>query len=263
MARTSKSPKSKAAESTVPSARKTRGKSETSPDPLQPEQSVTGRKQKRMPGAPSPRKKTLPKANADRLPKPEQLKDVRPETEPVRRRPSAKAIAKAEKATKNPVPRKRKKANRPTRAEQTKILERRYLVWELYKAGASFRSISEHLNAKDFKASVGTVHADLKFCLALQHNELELDVKDHIANEVAVLDEIRFTFFPIMKDSRKYTLDERVAAGGQVFNTVKEKAKLLGLYKPPKMNVSIDDELAKILGIAPDLLPDVDKGDDQ
>ncbi len=206
---------------------------------------------KKPPKKPGKITKKITEAAAKRLPDPKTLGN---KSKPAPDKPA-------------PVPRKKRErkahATRPTPEEEVKINERRFLVWDLYKAGASYRAISEHLKAKGEKHhSVGTVHSDLQFCLNLQHNELELDVKDHIENEVAVLRDVRLNFFPVMKDP-KMPYDIRLNAGTMVINTVKEIARLRNLYKPLKMMLSPDDELAKILGISPDQLPDVDNTEDK
>jgi hypothetical protein len=135
-------------------------------------------------------------------------------------------------------------------------MERRYLVWDLRKSGASIRQIAEHLKSRGMEnVSLGTVHSDLQFVLNLQHTDLELSVKDHIENEIAIVDDVQFSFYSVMR-SQQMPLDARLDAGAMVLNCVKERSKLRNLYKPKEIKLNLDDELAKLIGWDPAELPE-------
>lgn len=171
---------------------------------------------------------------------------------------SKKVVVK--KSTLKPKPKRVRKphATRPTPREMAEIENRRFLVWDLYKAGANFRQISEHLKAKGIKGtSLGSVFADVQYCLSLQHTSLSLSVQDHIENEIAVINDVQFNFYPMMQNTN-YLFDVRADAAGLVLNCVKERAKLRNLYKAKEIKLNVDDELARLLGISPEELPETD-----
>ena len=194
--------------------------------------------------------KTRQKKTPDRQP---------PET---RQKTAGKAPGKTprdkQSALKKTKPKKKPHETRPTAREAVEIEARRYLVWDLYKAGASYRQISEHLKSKQIKgASIGSVFADLQYCLALQHDDLELSVREHIENEIAVINDVQFNFYPLMQNS-KFEFDLRAEAAGVVLSCVKERAKLRNLYKAKEVKLNVDDELARLLGLNPEELPETD-----
>ena len=176
-----------------------------------------------------------------------------------------RAKAPAQKTTKKKSkPKAEKKVesepNGRTSAEATKIAERRRIVWDLHVAKVSIRRIAEHLESKGIKeASIGTIHSDIQHCLSLQHKELGFSVEEHIESEVAVLDDIHFTFYPIMKDSRM-PLDARLDCAALIRQCSKDRVELRNLKKPKQvnLNLNVDEELARLVGLEPEELPDSD-----
>ena len=178
-----------------------------------------------------------------------------------RKKVKKKSVSAAEK----PKPRKEKiprepHQTRPTPAEENAEIERRFAVWDYFKNGVSQRSISKHLEERGFKRhSLGTVHSDVQWCLDYQTNALGLSIEQWRANELAVLQDIRFTYMSLMKRTGFNVLQEdKTDAAKIVLATHDKLCKLLNLHKEPKVMLGMDDELAKLLGISPDQLPKPD-----
>lgn len=147
--------------------------------------------------------------------------------------------------------------------EKARIISRRHLVFELKKAGASYRQISEHLKAKNIEgASVGQVHADYQFMLREASENLALSVEEYIEAEISLLDEIQFSFYQDIKRDSNLNLPDRKDAAGVIIQCIRERAKLRNLYKPVKIQLDTDDELAKLLGISKEELPPLEQSPD-
>ena len=185
---------------------------------------------------------------------PTKTKEKTPAPAKVSRKSVKKDSAKLKPKQKTP---RKPHQTRPTRQEEAEIIERRYLVWDLFRAGASYRQISTHLIDKGIKtASVGTVFSDVQWCLDLQHEGVGLSVVQHIENEVAIVNDVQFNFYPIMQN-KKNSFKMRKESSEVVMGCVEKRAKLRNLYKAKQIKLSVDDELAKLLNIAAEELPDV------
>lgn len=219
-----------------------------------------------------------PAKNAIKKPK-SATKSVK--TEKIQSQPAKQTI---KKETSSPE-KKNPKITRPTPKEEAEILQRRNLVFDLRKAGASIRQISDLLKSKGIKgASVGQVQADWSYMLSLQYEEQRLTVEEYIEYEIGVIDDVQFSFYAEMKkrpeaaddivSGEEESVKKRRFRGGAfdreptrreaaeiVLSCVRERARLRNLYKPPKVKLDIDQELAKLLGVRPEELPDVDSSD--
>jgi hypothetical protein len=157
-------------------------------------------------------------------------------------------------------------ATRPSSKEEVIIAERRSTVWELRKARLSVREIAAQLKAKGFKThSVGIVWEDIQFMIGLARQDQELSVKDHIAEQLAILDEVHRAYYPILK--RRHIANGAVRdeakndAADYVMMAAKERAKLLDLYKPKQIQILDNKTFAQELGIDLAELPDLGASD--
>jgi hypothetical protein len=158
------------------------------------------------------------------------------------------------KRKKVPASRKKRhpKAKRPTQAEMLLIEERQNLVFELVKAGTSFRKISAHLKSKGYPASVGTVHADLQAVLARGQSELDIDVSQWLKIELGTLGELQSTFFV------EALKNKDPEAASVVLRILRERDRYLGISKAQQSDSDAAAALAKLLGVDPEDLPDGD-----
>lgn len=206
--------------------------------------------------------------------------------EKIAAKPAAKtappAKEKPSRKTRSARVQRRPHVTRPTPEEELAILERREYVLSLRKAKVSFRQIAAACEAKGYKgSSPASVFADYQYMLNLQYEDEALTAQHYVQEEINVLDDVHQTFYTDMKrrlrnddgyieyeDSkgrprrrRATTVDPddlRIKAASIVITCVRERAKLRNLYKAPTVKINVDDELAKLLGISTEELPDVD-----
>jgi hypothetical protein len=206
-------------------------------------------------------KSKKPKAKKSARGRPAKKKPVgRPKKTKVAAKLTVKAVKKSiEKTVKQP---RKPHQTRPTPEEEIAIMDRRYFIWDLYKAGVSFRQIQEHLKSKGYEGtSLGTIHADLQIVLNMQHEDLGLSVKQHIENEVAIINDVHTPFYTILKRNGSNTtyIEQTEIAGKMVLQARDRIIKLRNLHKPPKVELNVDEELARLIGISVEELPeDVD-----
>lgn len=154
--------------------------------------------------------------------------------------------------------RKRKShATRPTAQEEIEILERQELVYELRKTGVSFRKIAKHLSDKGVKnASTTTVHRDFTEYLDKKREAIAIGVSDMVDMAVENLEELQMAILP---RARKYGKKDDILA---YIALDKRRDEYLSLSKAQQSENNVRSNLAKLLGIAPEDLPDVDDADE-
>lgn len=157
---------------------------------------------------------------------------------------------------------------RPTPDEEDLTEERRDLVWELYKMKYTVREISKHLESiktadgkQKFPCSVGTVSEDLQKIRQLRQLIKATDIAQEIDDEIAILDEIHRSYYPILKrksNNSNYSNEAKNDAAHFILMASDRRCKLKNLYKPLKIVIEDDRDFAAQLGIEPEDLPDAE-----
>ncbi len=150
-------------------------------------------------------------------------------------------------------PPRNSKAKRPTPEEKLKILERRILVTDLRRSGASIRQIAKHLDC-----STGTVFSDLEAGLALLDETLVKNTELLAAAELDRIDDWEFTIYPKFKGTKGYTptIEELDRLLGKLIALQNQRDKYLRVTKPKEIKLTTKAELARALGLDEEELPD-------
>lgn len=138
---------------------------------------------------------------------------------------------------------------RPTAAEKALIIERRILVYELKKAGHTFRQIAEHLKTKsEFKRgiTVGSVHNDFQEELAERRKELTDCVDTYRQMALDELNDLRRAVLP---RARREGLPEDVTS---ILNIQKREDAIMQYSKGQQSDAQLKDALIKFVGFDPE-----------
>lgn len=180
---------------------------------------------------------------------------------------AGKASIKAQnpKKTRQTKPRGSAHVTRPTPEEEIAIADRRDLVLALSRKGTSVRQISRHLKDKGFEhCSPTTVHADLEFMLEDRARHRVTKTELLVEAELDKIDNWEFSISPLLE--RELSLYNNVDAKISVVNALirlqNQRDRFLRISKPQKIELSVDEMLARLLELDVEELPDVEGDDD-
>lgn len=187
---------------------------------------------------------TKPTAEPKKAPAAEQIKAqvAKPKKAPAAK-PSKTSMVKPKKS-------KKAHATRPTEAEIIEIQERRELILNLRKSGASIRQISDHLKQKGIEHhSPATVHSDLQAELRELRERNRSLIEDIVELELERLDSLQFCLWAA-------TIRKGDTFGVYAILAIMDRrADYLGLKKPRKIEIDTRTALAKLIGADPEELP--------
>lgn len=177
-----------------------------------------------------------------------------------------KSPAKKPSRKKKPARSKKETAafiTRPTPEEEIVIGERRELVVDLRKKGASIRQIAKLLKQRGFEHhSIGTVHADLEAELA-ERAKRRLNKTDSLAAlELEKLDNWEFAISPLLEQAGVYP-EVKIAVVRALALVQNQRDKFERITKPVEIKINASEALAKLLGRKPEDFPsNVDSSDE-
>lgn len=168
-----------------------------------------------------------------------------------------KVEAKSRLPKKEKLPSNAKKKGRSF-DEGIKIGDRRALVLEYRRMGASIRQISTLIKDRGYKEySPATIHEDLKVELDAAR-ATRLEKAEHLIEmELAKLEDYELHIYPLFK--KQYTAEDTARLLDSLLKLQNQRDKFLSISKREKSKVNAREALAKLMGVDPDRLPKSDE----
>lgn len=171
-----------------------------------------------------------------------------------RKKPNEKREAKTKSAAHR---------TRPTPEEEIVIGERRELVVDLRKKGASIRQIAKLLKQRGFEHhSIGTVYADLEAELA-ERAKRRLKKTDSLAAlELEKIDNWEFAISTMLEKEGVYP-EIKIAVVNSLIRVQNQRDKFERITKPVEIKINASEALAKLLGKRPEDFPSNESSSDE